>query len=58
MVKILRYQSDTGAQYGVLEGDATVRQLVGSPFGDYDVGQAVGSCGFVEAAGAGGCRRR
>ena len=43
MVKILRYQSDTGAQYGVLEGDATVRQLVGSPFGDYDVGQAVGS---------------
>ncbi len=43
MVKILRYQSDTGAQYGVLEGNATVRQLVGSPFGDYDVGQAVGS---------------
>ena len=43
MVKILRYQSDTGAQYGVLEGDATVRQLVGSPFGDYEVGQAVGS---------------
>ena len=43
MVKILRYQSGTGAQYGVLEGDATVRQLVGSPFGDYDVGQAVGS---------------
>ena len=43
MVKILRYQSDAGAQYGVLEGDATVRQLVGSPFGDYEVGQAVGS---------------
>ena len=43
MAKILRYQSDTGAQYGVLEGDATVRQLVGSPFGDYEVGQAVGS---------------
>ena len=43
MVKILRYQSNTGAQYGVLEGDATVRQLVGSPFGDYEVGQAVGS---------------
>lgn len=43
MVKILRYQSDTGAQYGVLDGDATVRQLVGSPFGDYEVGQAVGS---------------
>ena len=43
MVKILRYQSDTGAQYGVLEGDATVRALVGSPFGDYEVGQEVGS---------------
>ena len=43
MVKILRYQRNTGAQYGVLEGDATVRQLVGSPFGDYEVGQAVGS---------------
>ena len=43
MAKILRYQSDTGAQYGVLEGEATVRQLVGSPFGDYEVGQAVGS---------------
>ena len=43
MAKILRYQSDTGAQYGVLEGDATVHQLVGSPFGDYEVGQAVGS---------------
>ena len=43
MVKILRYQSDTGAQYGVLEGDATVRQLVGSPFGDHEVGQAIGS---------------
>ncbi len=43
MVKILRYQSDVGAQYGVLEGDATVRQLVGSPFGEYEVGQAVGS---------------
>ena len=43
MVKILRYQSDAGAQYGVLEGDATVRQLVGAPFGDYEVGQAVGS---------------
>ena len=41
-MKFLRYESSRGPQYGVLEDDGGVRELSGSPFGDFDVGAAAG----------------
>jgi 2-keto-4-pentenoate hydratase/2-oxohepta-3-ene-1,7-dioic acid hydratase in catechol pathway len=40
-MKILRYQADGGAKYGVLEDDDTVLELIGSPFDDFRVGPRV-----------------
>ena len=41
-MKIVRYAADGDARYGVLEEDGSVLGLVGSPFGDHQVGSKVG----------------
>ena len=40
-MKILRYEADGDARYGILEEDDSIRQLVGSPFGDFAAGDEV-----------------
>ncbi len=40
-MKIVRYETDGAATYGVLEDDGSIRELVGSPFEDFSVGDAV-----------------
>ena len=40
-VKILRYLADGKTDYGILDDDGTVHQLVGSPFGDFEEGDRV-----------------
>jgi 2-keto-4-pentenoate hydratase/2-oxohepta-3-ene-1,7-dioic acid hydratase in catechol pathway len=40
-VKILRYEVGGEARYGILEEDASIRQLIGSPFEDFEVGDKV-----------------
>lgn len=47
MVKFLRYQGESGIQHGVLQEDDTVKELIGSPFGNYQIGQTVGSLGSL-----------
>ena len=41
-MKILRYQADGEARYGVLEEDESIRRIVGSPFEAFDVGDKIG----------------
>ncbi len=41
-MRILRYDQDGVARYGLLEADGTVRELVGSPFGTAAPGAVVG----------------
>jgi 2-keto-4-pentenoate hydratase/2-oxohepta-3-ene-1,7-dioic acid hydratase in catechol pathway len=42
-VKFVRYQGNSGPQYGVVEDDGTVRELSGCPFGDYSIGASAGT---------------
>ena len=42
-MKFVRYQGSSGAQYGVVEDDGTVRDLSGCPFGEYSIGGAAGT---------------
>ena len=46
-MKILRYQANGETSYGVLEGDDSIRRLVGSPFDDFSVGEKVAELGEV-----------
>ena len=41
MMKIVRYQADGAAAYGALQDDDSIREIVGSPFGDFSVGDQV-----------------
>ena len=47
-MKILRYDRNGEAHYGVLGSDDTVRELVGSPFGEFDVGAEAGKLGDLK----------
>ena len=40
-MKIIRYEANGGAAYGILEDDDSIKQLVGSPFEDFSVGDKV-----------------
>ena len=42
-MKFVRYQGSNAPQYGVVEDDGTVRELSGSPFGDYSIGASAGT---------------
>ena len=42
-MRIVRYAHASGACYGSLDDDGTVRAIDGNIFGDYSVGDAVGS---------------
>jgi 2-keto-4-pentenoate hydratase/2-oxohepta-3-ene-1,7-dioic acid hydratase in catechol pathway len=42
-MKLLRYQSQAGPAFGVLEADGSVKELLGSPFEQPEVGRAVGT---------------
>ena len=42
-MKILRYDKNGDPRYGVLGSDDTVRDIVGSPFGDFDLGAEAGN---------------
>ena len=41
MMKIVRYLADGAAAYGALQDDDSIRELVGSPFEDFSVGDEV-----------------
>jgi len=47
-MKFLRYQSSSGPAYGVLASDGTVQALQGTPYGDHQVGPAVGPVGGLQ----------
>ena len=40
-MKIVRYESNGAAAYGVLQDDGSIRELIGSPFEDFSVGDEV-----------------
>ena len=46
-MKLVRYESGGEAAYGALESDDSIREVVGSPFGDFDVGGRVADLGDV-----------
>ena len=41
-MKLLRFQGNGGPSYGTLNDDGTVSQLLGDPFGDFDLSATVG----------------
>ena len=41
-MKLLRFQGNGGPSYGTLDDDGTVSQLLGDPFGDFDLSATVG----------------
>ncbi len=45
-MKILRYDAGGGADYGVLDGRA-VHELLGSPFGNFEIGSLIGDLSSV-----------
>ena len=47
-MRILRYRSNGEASYGILEKDNSIRQLIGSPFDEFDVGPEVAQLGQVQ----------
>ncbi len=40
-MKIVRYEARGKAAYGILQPDDSIRELIGSPFGDFSVGDSV-----------------
>ncbi len=46
-MKLLRFQSTAGPSYGTLNDDGTVSQLLGDPFGDFDLSATVGDAGSL-----------
>ena len=40
-MKIVRYESTGASAYGVLQDDGSIRELIGSPFEDFSVGDSV-----------------
>ena len=40
-MKIVRYEANGGATYGALQDDGSIRDLIGSPFEDFSVGDRV-----------------
>ena len=47
-MKIVRYRHNGEAGYGVLDDDDSVRQLIGSPFDDFDTGSKVAQLDQVQ----------
>ena len=39
-MKIVRYESTGASAYGVLQDDGSIRELIGSPFEDFSVGDS------------------
>ena len=45
-MKIVRYEATGAATYGALQDDGSIRELIGSPFEDFSVGDAVADFGM------------